>query len=115
VRRSPVPTIAAVLAAGWLVTEAMGATLAAALLAAAIPSVVAAVALRRRPLPRRGRLAAFLVVMALVVAVAEVVIFLLPSGSPTIPVIQLALFVLLAPAVPLVYARTFPPDDQGQR
>jgi hypothetical protein len=115
VRSSSVPTIAAVLAAGWLVTEAVGATFAAALLAAAIPSVVAAVALRRRPLPRRGGLTAFLVVMALVVAAAEAAIFLLPSGSPTIPLIQLVLFVLLAPAVPLVYARTFPPDDRSQR
>lgn len=113
--RSPVPTIAAVLAVGWLVAECTESAPAAALLAAAIPAIVAALALRRRPRPLRGRLAAFLAAMALLVGAAEGVLFLVPSGSPMTLVVQLSIVVLLAPAVPVVYALTFPSNGRSRR
>lgn len=53
--------------------------------------------------------------MALLVGVAEGVLFLVPSGSPMTLVVQLSIVVLLAPAVPVVYALTFPSNGRSRR
>ncbi len=107
--------MAVVLAAGWLATAASGAALVAAILAAATPAIVAALALRRRPQPLRRPLALFLGVTALTIAAAEGTLFLLPSASPMTLVVQLSLAVFLTPLVPLVYALTFPTGNGVSR
>lgn len=115
VHRPLIPTIAAVLAAGWLVTEAVGSPLAAALLAAVTPSVVATLALSRRSRSVRGSLAVLLAALALAIGAAEAALCLIASGSPLTLVVLISFAALLTPAVPLVYALTFPPEDEDPR
>jgi len=110
-RTPPLPAAALALAGLWCLAQAVDAPrLAAAVAVAALAAASATSILRRGT--RRLRLAVLL--PALLLGGGLVAVFAAPAGSAAGPAVQLAILIVLAPLVPMLYAATFesePGDD----
>lgn len=109
-RLDSLPAAAVVLASAWCVAEIIDLTALAAGFSVAAVGATAAVAGKRR-----GGTGFWLVVAAVMVAIALVVGLLLIAGGPGRigVVIQLAAMLLLAPLFPILYALSFPNRPGG--
>jgi hypothetical protein len=103
-RRRQLPLLAVGLALLWLVAQAMASPGLAALVAVAALIGACALALRRRP---GAALSAGLAVVALIVGGVLALLLCRPGQGVHGLLTQLALVVVLAPLVPLLYAATF--------
>ena len=103
-----VPLVAAGLAAGWILAQALGwPALAAAVAVLAIAATAAAVPQRRRTKVLR----ALVPVLAPLAALLAWLLLAAPTG-PGVLAALLALLLLTAPVAPLIYAATFRPTEE---
>lgn len=107
-----IPVAAALLALLWCAAQAVASAPLTMAVAVAALWATAALAVRRRRAPGLGR---GLAVIMPTLAVMLLALLLRPAVGASHLLLQLAIFALLAPAAPLLYALTFehPPDDQG--
>lgn len=106
------PVVALALAGLWCLAQAVDAPRLAAAVAVAALAAASATALERRG-TRRLRLAVLLPVLLLGAGLAA--IFAAPVGSVLGLAAQLAILIVLAPLVPLLYAASFErlPEDEA--